>query len=905
MRSVLITLTLLLFFSPLSFATEVLKENWMCGNDFNGDDYLEEWELDKCVGSDSNLCPIGAVACDVNRDVFTYDASFECPETYEYNDSSSFCEKSVQSDVVRTCPVGYSLQDDVCKKLNTDTVILSCPNGYTLNDSQCKKTEIVSPTKVCASGYILNGNVCEKNEVEAFTLSCPNGYSLDGTKCKKSEQEAVTYQCPTGYALRNFTCERTDTIPANYSCPTGYSLEGDKCKKTNSTTVNLACPAGFEQNGDMCEKQEGEEALCESGLPPIDGMCIAVKPGCFYNASSYITNEFFLSSGLETWYYGGQCVLGFVCGNTDGLGANYWKGKVRVKYNIDVRPSHCGSGLNVTHYPASDDFIDVPDAKEATLGRYKHTPNNSQCFGDSNAVFYGYEICTNVETVVQATCPDGFKFEGDRCSKTTLIPISSACPSGYYRSGDNCFQNIEIDATKFCPDDYSIDGLECKKVFSTNPSLICRNGFTLSGTTCTSYFESDPEMICRDGFTLNEQRCEKKLTSDPTNACTVGYTLYGNQCTKYFSSDPNLSCKDGYTLNGNRCEQRLSTDPDLHCNNDYILNGTDCERVFSTEPNIVCPTGSSFSVSTRKCERVEEYSTCPLDGSRNSCVNDDSGTPMCSPNQCRDFNSSANFDEEGPDGTMLVDDGERTEGGACLANVYIYSGIASRCKLNGFDSAYKDCCADADAVLQDSGGQYAVYLEAGWSTIKGAYAAVKAAHDAYKAYTLVGGAASAVAAEAAAGAASDAFVGAFDPTSMAISIAVMIVMDWIANACDEMDTTTAINKASGYCHKVGTFCKKKVKFLGCIQKAEGHCCFNSKLARIIQEQGRSQLTTFTDGWGSPKSPNCRGFTPDEFQQLDFSEIDLTEYIEDLEKNTQEQLESKITEATEKFFNNIK
>nr|HEC1719610.1 mating pair stabilization protein [Campylobacter jejuni] len=35
------------------------------------------------------------------------------------------------------------------------------------------------------------------------------------------------------------------------------------------------------------------------------------------------------------------------------------------------------------------------------------------------------------------------------------------------------------------------------------------------------------------------------------------------------------------------------------------------------------------------------------------------------------------------------------------------------------------------------------------------------------------------------------------------------------------------------------------------------------------------------GWGSPKSPDYRGFTPEEFQKLDFSKIDLSEFIADI------------------------
>jgi conjugal transfer mating pair stabilization protein TraN len=34
------------------------------------------------------------------------------------------------------------------------------------------------------------------------------------------------------------------------------------------------------------------------------------------------------------------------------------------------------------------------------------------------------------------------------------------------------------------------------------------------------------------------------------------------------------------------------------------------------------------------------------------------------------------------------------------------------------------------------------------------------------------------------------------------------------------------------------------------------------------------------GWGTPQAPYCRGFTPEEFQALDFSKMDLSEYYAD-------------------------
>ncbi|MFY4766946.1 conjugal transfer protein TraN, partial [Campylobacter sp. GB48] len=99
--------------------------------------------------------------------------------------------------------------------------------------------------------------------------------------------------------------------------------------------------------------------------------------------------------------------------------------------------------------------------------------------------------------------------------------------------------------------------------------------------------------------------------------------------------------------------------------------------------------------------------------------------------------------------------------------------------------------------------------------------------------------------------------------------------------CKEDEKKLAKLNKQNRCVEVGEYCSKKIKFIACIQHKKTHCCFNSKLARIFNEQGRPQIKR---GWGSPKSPDCRGFTPEEFQKLDFSEIDLSEFIADIVGN---------------------
>ena len=115
------------------------------------------------------------------------------------------------------------------------------------------------------------------------------------------------------------------------------------------------------------------------------------------------------------------------------------------------------------------------------------------------------------------------------------------------------------------------------------------------------------------------------------------------------------------------------------------------------------------------------------------------------------------------------------------------------------------------------------------------------------------------------------FVG-FDPWSLAFSIALKVIMTMME--CDDESKEVAIKKGQGLCHKVGSFCDKKT--LGaCMTKKESYCCFVSKLARIINEQGRPQIGK---SWGAPKGPDCSGFTVVQLQQLSFDQMNFSEFF---------------------------
>lgn len=78
---------------------------------------------------------------------------------------------------------------------------------------------------------------------------------------------------------------------------------------------------------------------------------------------------------------------------------------------------------------------------------------------------------------------------------------------------------------------------------------------------------------------------------------------------------------------------------------------------------------------------------------------------------------------------------------------------------------------------------------------------------------------------------------------------------------------------------IGEYCSKKV--LGvCLEKKRAYCVFDSKLAQIVQQQGRKWQLGIS--FGSAKSPNCRGITIDELVSIKFDNLDFRNFYDDLE-----------------------
>lgn len=330
---------------------------------------------------------------------------------------------------------------------------------------------------------------------------------------------------------------------------------------------------------------------------------------------------------------------------------------------------------------------------------------------------------------------------------------------------------------------------------------------------------------------------------------------------------------------------------DLNGNGDAADDGeiASCDAVAG---GYQCPLGRV--ACTSQPQPLPGYA-CPL-GAQYACLAPiGGGVPQCSPNSCADTATHPFVTEPPIEDAGAPADGSADADGNCLGTIEIFSGRGMRCRPPGIADTLSNCCKDKGKIIKDGMGSKLSSLGTKIAVAKGVFNGMKAAFTAFQAGASAGAAASAGA---------HALIVGFDPTSIAISLAINFMIEVLLQGCDQEDMETGMLRGSGMCHEVGTYCT--VSFLGlCLQKAKSHCCFNTKLGRIIQEQGRPQLKSFNAiGWGPVKHPMCRGFTPEEFQALDFSKIDLSEYYADIEARAQTQIQIDMKDRVDAYLQAI-
>ncbi|WP_375154531.1 conjugal transfer protein TraN [Novosphingobium sp. HR1a] len=329
---------------------------------------------------------------------------------------------------------------------------------------------------------------------------------------------------------------------------------------------------------------------------------------------------------------------------------------------------------------------------------------------------------------------------------------------------------------------------------------------------------------------------------------------------------------------------------DLDGNGDAADEGETASCHLTASGSWMCPIGQA-ACSPDKVGSLH----CPL-GDQYPCeVPASGGAAACSATACIDVSTNPVVEEPAIDDPGAEADGAVDGDGNCLGTIEIFSGRAARCRPAGLSTTFQNCCKDKGRIVKDGMGGSVASISTKIAVAKGVFTGMKAAYTAFKAGATASQAASAGA---------NAIIVGIDPTSIAISLAVNFMIEVLLQGCDQEDMEVGMLRGSGMCHEVGSYCSSKI--LGvCVQKARGHCCFNTKLGRIIQEQGRPQLRSFSEkGWGTAKKPYCRGFTPEEFQALDFSRMDLSEYYEEIEARAEAEIQIDMKDKIDAYMQTI-
>ena len=97
---------------------------------------------------------------------------------------------------------------------------------------------------------------------------------------------------------------------------------------------------------------------------------------------------------------------------------------------------------------------------------------------------------------------------------------------------------------------------------------------------------------------------------------------------------------------------------------------------------------------------------------------------------------------------------------------------------------------------------------------------------------------------------------------------------WLS--CSDKEKALGLKRGQSLCEYVDEECSERVSVgfaSTCVEKTRTYCCFKSKLAKAINTQGKAQL-------GQSRS-DCRGFTMEELDRIDFSKINLDEFIDSI------------------------
>ena len=832
-------------------------------------------------------------------------SGYSCPSGYVLSGTSCTSNQSQAATPTYTCPAGWTRSGTLCSGPLTQAAgsQYSCPTGWTLAGTNCRQTtsQAASPSYTCPGGYTLNGSVCQEvlTQAAAPTYSCPAGYAVSGSNCVQTTSYAATpsYSCPSGLTLSGTNCTGASSYAANasWSCPAGWTLSGTTCSQSvNYQTATTSCPSGgtASQFRYACHSSQWDLVFSSSNqtyyLATLsDCGTFASEPTCSLTSQN-------AQAPQTTWsgYYG----IGSAFTETDYV------------YSCSGS-TNFGTGASNTYCLGTSSCYD-----ETGVAGVPGVPGAS----------YVGATCTGASTQAAAptySCPSGGTLSGSTCITSTAQPadVAYACPSGGTLSGADCTTTTTQAASVLytCPIGFTLSGTICSETLSQGASATysCPPGATLSGNQCVSTASQAASVSygCPAGYTLSGTTCTGTGTqaASVSYACPAGWTLTGTNCTlaTTIAASPAYACPAGMTLSGMQCIAAEAATPAYSCPTGFIVDGSTCtqSQAQAASATYSCPAGTT--VSGANCIATTTASGPGGAGGMRCmpptqvCVDSSPATrivggmavthdcwqwqatyqcgTLTNANDCSALHAKSNcsFDHE-----VCLDD---PQNGPCQVRSEIYKCTTPTASTDG--PAYS-CSGDVYCL----DGSCTQLPRSASPDLAKALTAINAMGDATKQFdtanlTIFDGQATGChkplfgLVNCCAGKVSGLLTGASAVTAMTglltgnFTMLLGLVTQFLPLLlCSREEMLLDVKDRLGLCHYVGEYCSSHFLFV-CATMRKTYCCYQSKLARVIQEQGKAQLGL---NFGTAKSASCAGFTVAQFSQLDLSKMDFTEVFSD-------------------------
>lgn len=100
----------------------------------------------------------------------------------------------------------------------------------------------------------------------------------------------------------------------------------------------------------------------------------------------------------------------------------------------------------------------------------------------------------------------------------------------------------------------------------------------------------------------------------------------------------------------------------------------------------------------------------------------------------------------------------------------------------------------------------------------------------------------------------------------------------LGGRCYASEKNLAKKRREKKCVEVGEYCSSEIPIIGCITRNRVFCCYDSIIARIINQEAKKQLGKDN---GTAERPQCGGLNIEDLEKVDLSKADFKEFYEEV------------------------